>query len=135
MNQFFISYVVSGLVFAVVDGIWLSFVANSFYRSQIGSLLLDKPNLPAAVAFYAVFLVGLVVFVITPSLEAGSIKMAAVLGALFGLVTYATYDLTNLATLKNYSLTMAVVDIIWGIVLSASVSVLTVILIQKFIAS
>lgn len=135
MNQFFISYVISGLVFAVVDGIWLSFVANSFYRSQIGSLLLDKPNLPAAVAFYAVFLVGLVVFVITPSLEAGSIKMAAVLGALFGLVTYATYDLTNLATLKNYSLTMTIVDIIWGIVLSASVSVLTVILIQKFIAS
>ena len=135
MNHFFISYVVSGLVFAVVDGIWLSFVANSFYRSQIGSLLLDKPNLPAAVAFYAIFLVGLVVFVITPSLEAGSIKMAAVLGALFGLVTYATYDLTNLATLKNYTLTMTVVDIIWGIVLSASVSVLTVILIQKFIAS
>ena len=135
MNQFFISYIISGLVFAVVDGIWLSFVANSFYRSQIGSLLLDKPNLPAAVAFYAIFLVGLVVFVITPSLEAGSIKMAAVLGALFGLVTYATYDLTNLATLKNYSLTMTVVDIIWGIVLSASVSVLTVILIQQFIAS
>lgn len=135
MNQFFLAYIVSGVLFAVIDGIWLSVVANTFYRSQLGSLLLDKPNLPAAVAFYMVFLVGLVIFVIAPSLEAGSLKMAAILGALFGIVTYATYDLTNLATLKNYPLPMTIVDIIWGAVLSASVSVLTVMIVQKIVSS
>lgn len=131
MSEFIIRYLVAGALFAVIDGIWLSFVANKLYRSQLGSLLLDKPNLPAAVVFYLVFLVGLVVFVINPALSSGDWKVALGLGALFGFVTYATYDLTNLATLKGYPLTITIIDLIWGTVLTASVSVAAFFILQR----
>ncbi len=131
MIEFITRYAVAGIIFALIDAIWLSFVANKLYRSQLGNLLLEKPNLPAAILFYLVFLVGLVVFVINPALAAGSWKLAIGLGALFGLVTYATYDLTNLATLKGYPLTMTVIDMIWGTVLTASVAGLAVFILQK----
>ncbi len=131
MSDFIIRYLVAGALFAIIDGIWLSFVANKLYRSQLGSLLLDKPNLPAAVVFYLVFLVGLVVFVINPALSSGDWKVALGLGALFGFVTYATYDLTNLATLKGYPLTITIVDLIWGTVLTASVSLAAFFILQR----
>lgn len=131
MSDFIIRYLVAGALFAIIDGIWLSFVANKLYRSQLGSLLLDKPNLPAAVVFYLVFLVGLVVFVINPAVNSGDWKVALGLGALFGFVTYATYDLTNLATLKGYPLTITIVDLIWGTVLTASVSLAAFFILQR----
>lgn len=131
MSDFIIRYLVAGALFAIIDGIWLSFVANKLYRSQLGSLLLDKPNLPAAVVFYMVFLVGLVVFVINPAISSRDWKVALGLGALFGFVTYATYDLTNLATLKGYPLTITIVDLIWGTVLTASVSLAAFFIIQR----
>jgi uncharacterized membrane protein len=134
MREFIARYLVSGAMFAVVDFIWLTFIANKFYRSQIGPLLLDKPNIPAAVLFYLIFLVGVVVFVVNPALASGGWKTALGLGALFGFVTYATYDLTNLAVLKNYTVTMAVVDMLWGTILTASVGTLAVLIIQKFFA-
>jgi len=131
MSDFIIRYLIAGALFAVVDGVWLSFVANKLYRSQLGSLLLDKPNLPAAILFYLVFLVGLVVFVINPSVSSNDWKVALGLGALFGFVTYATYDLTNLATLKGYPLTITIVDLIWGTVLTATVSVAAFFILQR----
>ncbi|MDO8336308.1 MAG: DUF2177 family protein [Candidatus Saccharibacteria bacterium] len=131
MSDFIIRYLVAGALFAIIDGIWLSFVANKLYRSQLGSLLLDKPNLPAAILFYLVFLVGLVVFVINPAVSSNDWKVALGLGALFGFVTYATYDLTNLATLKSYPLTITIVDLIWGTVLTASVSLIAFFVIQR----
>ena len=131
MSDFIIRFIVAGAFFAIIDGIWLSFVANKFYRSQIGSLLLDKPNLPAAIAFYVVFLVGLVVFVINPAMQSNDWRVALGLGALFGFVTYATYDLTNLATLKGYPLTLTIVDLAWGTVLTASVSVAAFFVLQR----
>ena len=131
MSDFIIRFVVAGALFAIIDGIWLSFVANKFYRSQIGPLLLDKPNLPAAIAFYLVFLVGLVVFVINPAIQSNDWKVALGLGALFGFVTYATYDLTNLATLKGYPLTLTLVDLAWGTVLTASVSIIAFLILQR----
>ncbi len=131
MTDFIIRYLIAGALFAIIDGIWLSFVANKLYRSQLGLLLLDKPNLPAAIAFYLIFLVGLVVFVINPAMQSNDWKVAAILGALFGFVTYATYDLTNLATLKGYPLTITVVDLIWGTVLTASVSVAGFLILQR----
>lgn len=131
MSDFIIRFVVAGALFAIIDGIWLSFVANKFYRSQIGPLLLDKPNLPAAIAFYLVFLVGLVVFVINPAIQSNDWKVALGLGALFGFVTYATYDLTNLATLKGYPLTLTLVDLAWGTVLTASVSAAAFFVLQR----
>ena len=131
MSDFIIRYLVAGVLFAIIDGIWLSFVANKLYRSQLGSLLLDKPNLPAAVVFYLVFLVGLVVFVINPAISSGDWKVALGLGVLFGFVTYATYDLTILATLKGYPLTITIVDLIWGTVLTASVSLVAFFILQR----
>ena len=131
MSDFIIRYLIAGALFAVIDGIWLSFVANKLYRSQLGSLLLDKPHLPAAIVFYLVFLVGLVVFVINPAMQSNDWKVALGLGALFGFVTYATYDLTNLATLKGYPLTITIVDLIWGTVLTASVSVAAFYILQR----
>lgn len=124
------SYAAASLVafvfFLVVDFIWLSNAARLIYRPQIGPLLLDKPLLPAAVAFYLLFGVGLAVLVIRPALDASSIFAALWMGALFGLVAYGTYDLTNAATLKGWSLTVTIVDMLWGCILaglSASVGV------------
>ncbi len=131
MPDFIIRFLVAGALFAVIDGVWLSFVANKLYRSQLGSLLLEKPNLPAAILFYLVFLVGLVVFVINPAVSSNDWKVALGLGALFGFVTYATYDLTNLATLKGYPLTITIVDLVWGTVLTATVSVAAFFILQR----
>lgn len=109
-------------VFFVIDMIWLAGVARTFYQSQLGTLMKTDINWLAAIIFYLIFIVGLVVFVLTPALEAQSLQKALVLGALFGFVTYATYDLTNLATLKDWPMLVTVVDLAWGTTLAASVS-------------
>jgi len=106
----------------LLDAFWLSVVANKFYKSQIGSLLLEKPNMSAAILFYIIYVIGIVVFAIMPALEKGSWGVAAGLGALFGLIAYATYDLTNLATLKGWSMRVVVVDMAWGAVLTSLVA-------------
>ncbi len=129
--DFLIRFVTAGVILAVIDAVWLSLVANSFYKSQIGSLLMDKPNLVPAVAFYLIYLVGLVVFALSPALEKGDWKMALGLGALLGLVAYATYDLTNLSTLKGFTVKLAVVDIIWGTVLTASVTLAAYLILHR----
>lgn len=117
--------VISGVVMGMLDAIWLSVVANKFYKSQIGQLLLDKPNMLAALLFYVIYIIGVVAFVINPALEKGSWMHALGYGALFGLVAYATYDLTNLATLKEWPVKLVVVDLLWGMVLTAVVAVVT----------
>jgi len=115
-------YLVTLVVFFAVDMVWLGLIAKSFYQSQIGYLMKATPNWTAAIIFYLLFIVGLLVFVITPALAKESWSQALLLGALFGLISYATYDLTNLATIKNWPILVTVVDLIWGTVLSASVS-------------
>lgn len=122
VEQFLVRLVVTGVVMGVFDGLWLSVVANKFYRSQIGSLLMDKPNMAAAVLFYVIYVVGIVAFVLSPALDKQSWHYAIGMGALFGFVAYATYDLTNLATLKNWPITLVVVDLVWGTLLTATVS-------------
>lgn len=117
--------VVGGVVMGLLDALWLSVVANSFYKSQIGQLLLQKPNMLAAVAFYAIYLVGVIVFVVNPAIEKGSWSHALMYGALFGLVAYATYDLTNLATLKDWPIKLVIVDLLWGMALTSIVAVST----------
>lgn len=107
-------------VFAIVDLIWLGVIAKDFYRSQLGGLLADKISLVPAVIFYLVFCAGLVVLAVLPALKAGSWVEAAKLGAMIGFMAYATYDLTNLATLKGWPLAMSLVDMAWGTVLSAT---------------
>jgi uncharacterized membrane protein len=118
-------------VFFAVDLIWLIFVARSFYQKQIGFLMKPDINWPAAIIFYLLFIAGLVTFVISPAVDKHSWVHAILFGALFGLITYATYDLTNLATIKGWPLLVTVVDLTWGSVLAASISVITYLIANK----
>lgn len=118
-------YAIALPVFFAIDMVWLGFVAKNFYRDQIGFLMNSQINWGAAVAFYLLFVVGLVLFVITPAIEKNSWMHALVFGALFGLITYATYDLSNLATLKDWPVLVTIVDLAWGATLAASVSTAT----------
>jgi uncharacterized membrane protein len=112
-------------VFFVIDLVWLSLVARGLYQKQLGFLMSPSPNWLAAVLFYLLFIVGLLVFVVVPGLEAGSLKVTLLRAALFGLITYATYDLTNLATVKNWPIPITVVDLGWGTILSVIVSLVS----------
>jgi len=118
-------YAIALPVFFAIDMVWLVLVAKNFYQSQIGFLMKPDINWAAAIIFYLLFIVGLVLFVIEPAMEKGSWTHALLFGALFGLITYATYDLTNLATLKNWPLLVTIVDMAWGATLGALVSVVT----------
>lgn len=124
-------YFIALPVFFAIDIVWIGFVAKDFYRGQIGFLLKSDVNWVAAITFYLLFIVGLVFFVITPAMEKGSWMYALLVGALFGLITYATYDLTNLATTKDWPLLVTIVDLVWGAVLAASVSTLTYLIATK----
>jgi len=112
-------------VFFAIDMAWLVLVAKKFYQQQIGFLMKPDINWYAAIIFYLLFITGLVVFVISPAVEKHSWVHAILFGALFGLITYATYDLTNLATMKDWPLLVTFVDLIWGTVLAASISGIT----------
>lgn len=118
-------FVIALPVFFVIDMLWLVVIARSFYKQQIGHLMAPQINWAAALIFYAIFLVGLIVFVIAPAVEKRLWLHALSMGALFGLVTYATYDLTNLAVAKDWPLLVTLVDLAWGTVLSASVATVT----------
>lgn len=118
-------YLIALPVFFAIDMIWLGLVAKNFYKSQIGFLMKPDINWTAAILFYLLFIVGLVLFVIAPAVEKGSWMYALLFGALFGLITYATYDLTNLATLKDWPILVTIVDLAWGATLGALVSVIT----------
>ncbi len=118
-------------VFFAIDMVWLGLVAKNFYKDQIGFLMTPNINWTAAIIFYLIFIAGLVLFVISPAMEKGSWIYAILFGALFGFVTYATYDLTNLATLKDWPLMVTIVDLIWGSVLAASVSAITYFIASK----
>lgn len=118
-------YLIALPVFFAIDMLWLGLVARSFYRGQIGFLLKPDFNWVAGFSFYLLFIAGLVYFVIAPALKEGSWSSALFVGALFGLMTYATYDLTNLATIKDWPLLITFVDMAWGMVLAASVSTVT----------
>ena len=118
-------------VFFVIDMIWLVLIAKDFYRKQVGFLMRPDINWFAATVFYILFIAGLVIFVISPAVEKKSWVHALISGSLFGLIAYATYDLTNLATMKNWPLLVTVIDLIWGTVLAASVSALTYLIANK----
>jgi uncharacterized membrane protein len=124
-------YAIALPVFFAIDMVWLGLVAKNFYRAQIGMLMKPDVNWTAAMIFYLIFIAGLVVFVIGPAMEKGSWTHALLFGALFGLVCYATYDLTNLAVAKDWPLLVTIVDLAWGAVLASSVSVVTYFIANK----
>ncbi|MCF8463524.1 MAG: DUF2177 family protein [Flavobacteriales bacterium] len=117
-----ISYLLTTVVFFAIDLTWIGLVAKKFYWEQLGGLLKENVNWAAALIFYLIYIVGIFIFSILPAVENDSVKHAMLYGALFGFFCYATYDLTNLATLKGFPLKVVFVDIIWGIVLTGAVS-------------
>jgi len=116
-------YIIIFVVFLAIDFAWLNFIAKNIYSTKIGHLLAEKSKLFPALIFYLIFVVGIIIFVVLPGYEAQNIWKTVMLGALFGLLTYSTYDLTNLATLKNWPTSVTIVDLIWGTSLSAVISV------------
>ncbi len=122
MSKFIVAYAAAAVVFLLGDMVWLGVVAKTFYRDQLGPVLAPNPAIGVAVLFYALYLVGIVIFGVTAGLRDESVKSALAFGALFGFFAYATYDLTNLATLKGWPWILAPVDLAWGTVLSAVAS-------------
>lgn len=135
MSQYFTSYIATLIVFLAIDYVWLSKIALNFYSQKLGSMLLDKPNLMAAVAFYAVYVLGIIIFAVTPALKAGSAQHALIYGALFGFFAYATYDMTNYATLKNWPLMLSLVDIVWGTILTGTSAFAGFLITRQFFAT
>jgi uncharacterized membrane protein len=131
MIMFIKLYFIALPVFFIIDVLWVGFLAKDFYFKQIGFLMKSNINWLAAIIFYLIFTLGLVLFVIMPSVERYSWKHVILFGALFGLVTYATYDLTNLALAKDWPLLVTIVDLVWGVTLSASVSLITYFIAKK----
>jgi uncharacterized membrane protein len=120
MTRFLVLYVAAAVLFFPLDMLWLGVLARDLYRSQLGPLLLDQPRWGFAILFYALYLVGLVVFAMLPAASSGGgLLSAALMGALLGLIAYATYDLTNLAVMRGFPTPLAFIDLAWGTVLSA----------------
>ena len=119
-------------VFLVIDGLWLLVIAKKLYAQHLGYLMAEKPKLFAALVFYVLFVAGLYVFVVHPALASASWQTAALKGALFGLIAYATYDLTNLATVKDWPVLITAIDLCWGTFVSAAVSITSYGIIRLF---
>jgi uncharacterized membrane protein len=119
---FIVYTVIAFVLFFIIDLIWLGLVAKNLYKHWIGHLMATKTNWLAAILFYVLYIVFIVIFVLLPADQKHSLSYAMLYGALFGFITYATYDLTNLATLKDWPVTMTIIDITWGTFLGFSVS-------------
>jgi uncharacterized membrane protein len=109
-------------VFFAVDMLWLGVISRDFYKKHLGFIMTPDVNWYAALIFYFLFIFGILVFVVLPGLKENALPLMLVKAALFGLITYATYDLTNLATVKDWPLIITIVDLIWGMVLTTTVS-------------
>ncbi len=127
-----LAYLGTVVAFLGLDFLWLGTVATGFYRSRIGGLLLDQPNFIAAGAFYLFYVAGIVYFAVQPALVSGSWTTAAISGAIMGFIAYGTYDMTNLATLKNWSPTVSAVDMAWGTALTSFSAVVGYWVAQRF---
>jgi uncharacterized membrane protein len=132
--MFIKQFLIALAAFTAIDMAWLVLVAKNFYSKQIGFLMKPEINWTAAIIFYLLFIAGLVTFVISPAVLKHSWVNALLFGALFGLITYATYDLTNLATMKDWPILVTIVDLAWGMVLSASVSLVTYLIYTKIVS-
>jgi uncharacterized membrane protein len=124
-------YAIALPIFFLIDLVWIGVIAKNLYKTQIGSLMKPDINWIAAIIFYLIFISALIVFVISPAVVKQSIAQAAIYGAFFGLVTYSTYDLTNLALAKDWPLTITLVDLAWGTFVSTVISVLTYLIYTK----
>ena len=131
--EFILAFVVVAVIFAVIDAVWLM-LSSSFYKKELGSLLVKVPNISAAVAFYILYVIGVVAFVVEPALRQASVLAAMGYGALFGLVAYATYDLTNLATLQQWSKRIVVVDMVWGVFVTSTAATTAYLILTEWLS-
>lgn len=129
--EFLIQFVLFGVIFGILDGLWLTVVAKQFYQKQIGGLLRKKPDMRYALLFYVLYVLSVVVFVLQPAMQHEAWPVFA-MGALFGLVAYGTYDLTNMATLKNWSQRVVLADMAWGALATGVAALLTNLIITGF---
>ena len=115
-------YALTVPVFFVIDILWLGVVAKGFYRRKLSFILSDHVNWPVAIIFYLIYIAGILFFAVRPALSSNSWREATLLGGLFGFFTYATYDLTNMATIKDWPIAIVVVDVLWGVCLCVIVA-------------
>lgn len=130
--RYAISYVAALAIYIAFDAAWLTLTSKPLYRAALGDMLLPDLNAAPAIAFYLVYPIGLAVFAIGPALRSGTVYPALLYGALFGALAYATYDLTNFATLKNWTMQITVADIAWGAFASATVSAIATLIARRF---
>ena len=126
-------YLLTIPIFFVIDLLWLGVLAKGIYKKYLGSFLSEQVNWVAAIIFYLIFIAGIIFFAVLPAVEKDSLSRALLLGVLFGFFTYATYDLTNLATLKDWPMTIVFIDIIWGMVLSGLVSTASFLIAKRLV--
>lgn len=127
-----VAYIATAIVFLGLDALWLSRMALGMYRRELGGLLLERPNLPVAAAFYLLYVGGIVILAIAPALGDGGWPSVLLMGAVLGLVAYGTYDITNLSTLKGWSVKLAIIDIAWGTALTAVSATIGYLVVQAF---
>ena len=120
MNKYLAAYGATAVIMVALDALWLGVIAKNWYQQGIGHLMAENPRVFVAALFYALFVVGLVIFVVAPGGQTGAWQSTLLRGALFGFFTYATYDLTNLATLKDWPIGMSLLDMAWGATVSAA---------------
>lgn len=132
MIDFIKLYSLATVIFLAIDGVWLTLIAKSFYAKHLGYLMSTTPNLLAALIFYLINIVGIVVLVLQPALAEKSMTKVIIWAALYGLCTYATYDLTNLATIKNWPVIITIVDLIWGTTLTTAVALISYLIARRF---
>lgn len=133
MTNWIVLWIVAAVIFLAIDLIWLGWLGRGIYQAEIGPLLRQPFNLTAAGAFYVLYITGLMIMVIWPAFQAQSVSQALLRGALLGLIAYGTYDLTNLAVMKGFTARIAIIDMIWGTVLTGAVATLTVLLGTKLL--
>lgn len=127
-------YAISATIFVLFDAVWLGLISKNLYATELKSLMTKDVKWGAAALFYAVFIAGLIYFVIAPALKADSMSSLALAGGFFGFVTYATYDLTNYATLKGFPLKITIIDLLWGTFVSGAVTLISYMLYTKIIS-
>lgn len=135
MMTYVAGYFAALFVFVVLDMAWLAAMASRLYRPTLGNILIADVNLPPAIMFYLFYPVGLVVFALMPALKSRSITMAAAYGALFGFLAYATYDLTNYSTLRNWTMQLTIIDLLWGTMLSATAAAVSYLAVRRLVGA
>ncbi|MDP1750075.1 MAG: DUF2177 family protein [Reyranella sp.] len=135
MKSLVVGYLAALAALAVLDALWLGVVSREFYKARLGKLLLDRPLWSVAILFYLIHAAGIAVFAVPPAVAAGTWSAAVLYGALFGFCVYAAYDITNLATLRGWSMALSLVDLVWGAAATAAATLVAFLVVRSVQAS